>query len=131
MKRFGLGAALLALLAGCAGELRSGGNIGGANAGVKRAGNVPGGIAVRNGDIAVSPKNSFFVTLRDGLLVLGDLAKKDATTMTDLPKPNRLARGCPNKHHRCRSLLTFVQSCPKYLTRVRHCASRKLNLLQR
>lgn len=91
MKRFGLGAALLALLAGCAGELRSGGNIGGANAGVKRAGNVPGGIAVRNGDIAVSPKNSFFVTLRDGLLVLGDLAKKDATTMTDLPKPNRLA----------------------------------------
>lgn len=91
MQKFGLGMAVVASLAGCAGELRTGGNIGGANANLKMPGNVPGGIAVRSGDIAISPRNSFYVTLKDGTLVLGDMQKKDASALKDVPRPDRLA----------------------------------------
>ena len=91
MIRFGMGVLALGLMTGCAAELRTGGNIGGANSNGKRAGNVPGGIAVKNGDIAISPNGAFYVTLRGGQVVSGTVDQKDAHKVNGLPAPDRIA----------------------------------------
>lgn len=77
------------LMVGCA-EWETGGNIGGANQGLRGPGNRQGGIALTEGDVAVSPQGTFFAAIKGGKLVLGDVGG-NATTTPDLPKPERVA----------------------------------------
>src|SRR5690606_32564301 len=78
------------LAAGCA-EWKTGGNIGGANQGVRAPGNRQGGIMLEDGDVAVSANGKFFATLKDGRLVLGDVGGKDARVLESLPRVERVA----------------------------------------
>lgn len=79
------------LATGCVGEWKTGGNIGGANRNARAPGNIPGGIAVRAGDIAVSPAGNYFVTLKGGTLVQGTVGGDDAREIQGVPKPDLLA----------------------------------------
>jgi len=76
-------------LVACA-EWETGGNIGGANQGLRSPGNRQGGIALTEGDVAVSPDGKFFAAIKDGKLVLGDVGGSN-TSKTGLPKPERVA----------------------------------------
>lgn len=77
------------LLVSCA-EWETGGNIGGANQGLRSPGNRQGGIALTEGDVAVSPDGKFFAAIKDGKLVLGDVGGSN-TSKPGLPKPERVA----------------------------------------
>lgn len=90
MKRFEAGLLGVAVLAGCA-EWKTGGNIGGANMGVRSPGNRKGGIALDKGDVAVSPSGKFFVTVKDNQMVAGDVGSSQASTLDALPLASRLA----------------------------------------
>lgn len=79
------------LATGCVGEWKTGGNIGGANRNARHPGNIAGGIAVRAGDIAVSPAGNYFVTLKGGSVVQGTVGSEDAKVVNGLPKPDLLA----------------------------------------
>jgi DNA-binding beta-propeller fold protein YncE len=76
-------------LVACA-EWETGGNIGGANQGLRSPGNRQGGIALTEGDVAVSPDGKFFAAIKDGKLVLGDVGGSN-TSKPGLPKPERVA----------------------------------------
>ncbi|MEW5851292.1 MAG: hypothetical protein AB2A00_21065 [Myxococcota bacterium] len=82
--------AATASLMACA-EWKTGGNIGGANQGVRAAGNRQGGLALEEGEVAVSPDGSYFISLKDGRLVLGDVGGDRTRKPADLPAPTRVA----------------------------------------
>ncbi|MEW5850874.1 MAG: hypothetical protein AB2A00_18960 [Myxococcota bacterium] len=86
----GLGVAASLLAVGCA-EWKTGGNIGGANQGVRSPGNRQGGIMLEDGDVAVSANGKFFATLREGRLVLGDVGGTTARALDSLPRVERIA----------------------------------------
>jgi hypothetical protein len=72
-------------LAGC--DL---GNIGGANEGQKKPGNMDDGVALSQGDIAVSPRGTSFLARVGDTLIRGDV-DGDYTRLPQLGKPERLA----------------------------------------
>ncbi|MBI5493996.1 MAG: hypothetical protein HY904_03155 [Deltaproteobacteria bacterium] len=91
MTKTWVGLGVMVWLAGCAAEFETGGNIGGANRNGRFPGNKPGGIAVRSGDIAVSPLGDYFLTLRGKALVLGGTQSQDAAAVDGMPTPERVA----------------------------------------
>jgi dipeptidyl aminopeptidase/acylaminoacyl peptidase len=76
-------------LVGCP-EWETGGNIGGANQGLRAPGNRQGGLSLGEGDVAVSPDGKFFAAIKGGKLVLGDVGG-DSSRSPGLPKPERVA----------------------------------------
>lgn len=85
-----LGFAACILLAGCS-EWKTQGNIGGANQGVRAAGNRQGGIALEEGEIAVAPNGRFFVTLKNAQLAVGDVGSERAEVLQDIASVERVA----------------------------------------
>lgn len=74
---------------GCS-EWQTGGNIGGANQGLRGPGNRQGGIALSKGEVAVDARGRLFATLEDGRLVVGTMDSQTTQTV-DVDDVQRVA----------------------------------------
>ena len=77
-------AAMVVVLGACA-EWKTGGNIGGANRGLKVAGNVPGGIRLAAGDVAVAGLGNMFAMRQDRGVVTGNTGEAKAQELSAMP----------------------------------------------
>lgn len=91
MNKQWLGLAAAVAVTGCVGEWQTGGNIGGANRNARAPGNIPGGIAVRAGDVAVAPRGDWFVTLKGQQTMVGSVGGQEVKPATSVDKPDLLA----------------------------------------
>lgn len=90
MRRVALAAGLVLALAACS-EWQTGGNIGGANQNGRGPGNRQGGLALANGEVAVHAHGHFFVTVKDGTLVVGELGGANVRALDGIGTPRRIA----------------------------------------